>query len=61
MWCHTVFHVENSMISCRNKILCVMRRGISRGIYTKVYITRIIHTARLLAVEVSYAIHENDY
>ena len=61
MWYHAVFHVEASIITRGNKILHMTKRGISRGIYTRVYTTRVIDTARLLAVEASYTIHENDY
>ena len=60
-WCHTVFHMEASIISHGNKILNVTRRVISRGIYTCVYTTRVIYTAQLLAMEASYTIHESDY
>ena len=60
-WCHTVFRVESSIITCGNKILHVTRRGISCGIYTRVYTTRVICMARLLAMEASYTIHVNDY
>ena len=56
--CHAVFHVESS---CGNKILHVTRHGISCGIYTRVYTTHVIYTARLLTVEASYTIHENNY
>ena len=38
-----------------------MKRGISHGIYVQVYMTRVIYTVRLLAMEASYTIHENDY
>ena len=61
MWCHVVFRVESSTITHGNKILHVTRHGISCGIYMQVYITRVIYTAQLLAVEVSYIIYENDY
>ena len=61
VWCHAVFCVENSTISHGNKSLHVKRCGISHGIYTPIYMTRVIYMARLVPVEVSYTIHENDY
>ena len=60
-WCHTVFHMKSSIITCGNNILHVMRCDILRGIYTQVYTTRVIYTAWLLAMEASYTIHGNDY
>ena len=38
-----------------------MRCGILHGIYMRFYMTRVIYTAQLLAVEASYTIHKNDY
>ena len=61
MCCHTVFLLESSTITRGNKILHVTRRGISCGIYMRVYMTHVIYTAQLLAVEASYTIHGNDY
>ena len=49
------------IITHGNKILHMTRHGISRGIYTRVHMTQVIYTARLLAVKASYTIHENDY
>ena len=60
VWCHIVFRVESSTITHGNKILHMARHGISHGIYTQVYMTHVIYMAQLLAVEVSYIIHEND-
>ena len=60
-WCHAVFHVESSIITHGIKILHLTRCGVSRGIYTQVYMTRVIYTGRLLAMEASYTIHDNDY
>ena len=53
-WFHAVFCVENSIITYGNKILHMTRRGISFGIYTRVYMICVIYTARLLALEASY-------
>ena len=58
MWCHTVFHLKDSINSRGNKILHVTRRGISRGIYMQVYMTHVIYTIRLLAVEASYTVEQ---
>ena len=55
-WCHVVFRVESLIITRGNKILHVTRRGISNGIYTRVYTIHVIYTGRLLAVEASYTI-----
>ena len=60
VWCHAVFLVENSTITCGNKILHVTRHGILHGIYMQVYTTCVIYTGQLLAMEVSYTIHEKD-
>ena len=60
VWCHVALRVENSTIARGNEILHVTRHGISHGIYTQVYTTHVIYMAQLLAVEVSYIIHEND-
>ena len=58
--CHVALRVESSTITRGNKILHVTRHGILHGIYTLVYTTHVIYMAQLLAVEVSYIIHEND-
>ena len=60
-WGHTVFRVESSIITRGNKILHIMRRGISCNIYTWVYTARVISMPQLLAMEASYTIHENNY
>ena len=60
-WCHAVFHVESSIITHGIKILHLTRRGVLCGIYTWVYMTHVIYTGRLLAMEASYTIRGNDY
>ena len=60
-WFHAVFRMETSIISRENKILHMTRRGISLGIHMWVYMTCVFYTARLLAMEASYTIHESDY
>ena len=52
-WYHVVLCVTSSIITCGNKILHITRRGISHGIYIRVYMTYVIYTVWLLDVEAS--------
>ena len=53
MWCHAVFHVENSISFHGNINLHVTRRGISPH--------RIFYMKQDYAVDAPYTTHDNNY